>query len=158
MAKTPKEQPMEVSDLLRMPNLDDLLDDTKIQPKPKVMNPKVAQVPTKEVGGEAVPDENNCSKDIDAAPSDQEQKNVSLPDTTWGRFIINSAKYEQGYVENLISNYRIEQDILQTLNSLNAQNLNTTQLINCILRTFIEQYTKELRKMRRKRERSMLDL
>lgn len=157
MGKKIKENDLDVNDLLGLPRIEELI----LQPEPQ----KEVQIlsdnsPTKAKENSDVPKSNGqTSCDNSRCKTNTENEGEASPSNsdTWMRFIENTRKYIQRRTNHSPYNYRMEEDIVITLKSLNIENLNVSQLINCILRSFIEQHAKELRKLRRKRGRSMLD-
>lgn len=171
MNKRPKENELDVNDLLNLPSIHTLLDDKEEKAKPKAQTASQKEemvdgalamggVKANEQGEEILPtQEGDMTDDTEPAKINgtDNATNLLSQSSIWKRFVANLSKYEIGYVGKPVSNYRIEKEILFALESLNHKNMNVTQLINCILRTFIEEHSKELKKMRRKRGRSILD-
>lgn len=168
MSKRPMENELDVNDLLNLPSIQTLLDEDKSEPK---VHAAAQPMPHEEIQGKSEvvsDDEKTMPKGVDVfsgeKPNVNAKKMQANPLTVsackmsiWERFIQNCSIYENGNVSKLMSNFRIEQDVLLALESLDFKKMNITKLINCILRTFIEEHSKELKKMRRKRGRSILD-
>lgn len=166
MSKRPKENELDVNDLLNLPSIQALLDEDKEEKPVHKVRPVPMPTPT-DVKTESVTtikelkEQPNTADDVTSASETTPihvtpEVNV-MSSSEWERFLMCANRYDHTSTNKENTNYRIKKDIVLALSSVNIEDLSVTKLINCILRTFIEEHSKELKKMRRKRGRSILD-
>lgn len=165
MNNKPKENELDVNDLLGLPSIEELVGGTTKDDKTETASGSPANLT-----GDTAKEDSRAEPVSSATPPTRENKlktttgdrqkikdTRSMEISSWEHFMQHAQTFNRKTRDIGVSAYRIDKDIAQTLSNVDVYGLGVTQLLDCILRTFIEQHSGELRKMRRKRGRNMLD-
>ncbi|MBR8724748.1 hypothetical protein IX307_001622 [Bacteroides pyogenes] len=162
MNNKPKENELDVNDLLGLPSIEELVGGTR-NDKTETASDSPANIT-----GNTAKESSQAGQLFSATPpirenklktttADRQKTKNTMEISSWENFMQHARTFNKKTRDIGVTAYRIDKDIAQALSSVDVYGLGVTQLLDCILRTFIGQHSGELRKMRRKRGRSMLD-
>jgi hypothetical protein len=153
--KQPREVPLSVDELLGIPTLEDVMagmrkDTQKGEGSADAQGTEERTSPASSPGEKIRETRSQDTIRVSEAPAEDKDG-----DLAWNIFLENSRLYGKDWRYLNTVNFRIETDIVRTLQCLDIKRLSATKLANCMLRSFIEEHARELKKYRKK-ERNLL--
>jgi hypothetical protein len=153
--KQPREVPLSVDELLGIPTLEDVMASVRKDTQTDEGSADAQGTEERTSPARSPKEEILETRSQDMSRGDEVPAEDKDGDPAWNIFLENSRLYGKDWRYLNTVNFRIERDIVRTLQCLDIKRLSATKLANCMLRSFIEEHAGELKKYRKK-ERNLL--